>query len=264
MSPSKNLWRCHGACQVGGSVVDFVMRAEGVSFRHAVELLRHGTPVVDDKVRKQATVPRLPSPLDQSAEDRELLVQVIGFYADTLRENADALAFLDRRRIADAEAVTAFRLGFADRTLGLRLPEANRKAGADLRGRLQRLGVLRPSGHELFRGSLVVPVFDASGDVAEVYGRKINDNLREGTAKHLYLPGPHRGVWNRNAVSASDEVIVCESLIDALSFWCAGFRHVTAVYGVEGFTADHWALFREASVRRVLLAFWSSPVLTDI
>lgn len=255
VSPSKNLWRCHGACQVGGSVVDFVMRAEGVSFRHAVELLRHGLPVSDGRVRKAATVPRLPSPLDQSAEDRELLGQVIGFYADTLRENTDALAFLERRRIADPEAVAAFRLGFSDRTLGLRLPEANRKAGADLRGRLQRLGVLRPSGHELFRGSLTVPVFDASGDVAEVYGRKINDNLREGTPKHLYLPGPHRGVWNRDAVAAGDEVIVCESLIDALSFWCAGFRHVTAAYGVEGFTADHWQLFRESSVRRVLLAF---------
>ena len=32
VSPSKNLWRCHGACQAGGSVVDFVMRIEGVSF----------------------------------------------------------------------------------------------------------------------------------------------------------------------------------------------------------------------------------------
>ena len=255
VSVSKNLWRCHGACQVGGSVVDFVMRAEGVSFRHAVELLRHGLPVSDGPVRKAATVPRLPSPLDQSVEDRELLGQLIGFYADTLRENTDALAFLERRRIADPEAITAFRLGFSDRTLGLRLPEANRKAGAELRGRLQRLGVLRPSGHELFRGSLIVPVLDVGGDVAEVYGRKINDNLREGTAKHLYLPGPHRGVWNWAAVTASDEVIVCESLIDALSFWCAGFRHVTSAYGVEGFTADHWALFRQGNVRRVLIAF---------
>jgi DNA primase len=255
VSVSKNLWRCHGACQVGGSVVDFVMRAEGVSFRHAVELLRHGAPIVDERVRKQATVPRLPSPLDQSAEDRVLLGQVVGFYADALREHTDAQGFLARRRIDDPEAVATFKLGVSDRTLGLRLPETNRKAGADVRGRLQRLGVLRPSGHELFRGSLVVPVFDAGGDVAEVYGRKVRDDLRAGTAKHLYLPGPHRGVFNHHAVAVSGEVIVCESIIDALSFWCAGFRHVTAAYGVEGFTADHWTLFREHQVRRVLLAF---------
>ena len=222
VSVAKNLWRCHGACQVGGSVIDFVMRAEGVSFRHAVELLRHGLPVTEGRVVRQATVPRLPSPLDHGAQDRELLGQVIGFYADTLRESADALGFLERRRINDPDALSMFKLGFADRTLGLRLPEANRKSGAEVRGRLQRLGVLRPSGHELFRGSLIVPVFDGAGGVAEVYGRKINDGLREGTAKHLYLPGPHRGVWNHEAVLASSEVIVTESLIDALTFWCAG------------------------------------------
>ncbi len=255
VSPLKNLWRCHGACQQGGSVVDFVMRAEGVSFRHAVELLRHGAPVSDGRVVKVSSVPRLPSPLDHSVEDRELLGQVVGFYADTLRESADALAFLERRKINDPEAVSLFRLGFADRTLGYRLPDANRKAGASVRGRLQTLGVLRPSGHELFRGSIVFPIFDASGDVAELYGRKINDNLREGTAKHLYLPGPHRGVWNHQAVEASDEVIVTESLIDALTFWCAGFRNVTAAYGVEGFTADHWALFRDSGVKRVFVAY---------
>jgi DNA primase len=39
ITPAKNLWHCLGACQSGGSVIDWVMRAEGVSFRHAVELL---------------------------------------------------------------------------------------------------------------------------------------------------------------------------------------------------------------------------------
>src|SRR5574341_1468109 len=40
ISPAKNLWHCLGACQRGGSVIDWVMLTEGVSFRHAVELLR--------------------------------------------------------------------------------------------------------------------------------------------------------------------------------------------------------------------------------
>ena len=92
------------------------------------------------------------------------------------------------------------------------------------------------------RGSLTVPVFDGSGDVAEVYGRKVSDHLRVGTAKHLYLPGPHRGVWNADAIEAGGEVIVCESLIDALTFWSAGIMNVTAAFGVEGFTPDHWQL----------------------
>ena len=40
ISPAKNLWHCLGACNEGGDVIQWVMRAEGVSFRHAVELLR--------------------------------------------------------------------------------------------------------------------------------------------------------------------------------------------------------------------------------
>jgi DNA primase len=257
ISPGKNLWHCLGACQAGGSVIDWVMRAEGVSFRHAVELLRDGMPALSPAGRApgRSTVRKLASPVDRAAADDELLGQVIGYYHQVLKESPDALAYLARRKIGHPEAIEAFGLGCADRTLGLRLPDKRRREGADIRGRLERLGVFRASGHEHFAGSLVIPVFDERGVVTEVYGRKIRDNLRTGTAAHLYLPGPHRGVWNIQALAASDEIIVCESLIDALSFWCAGFRHVTACYGAEGFTADHERAFREHAVRRVLIAY---------
>ncbi len=62
-------------------------------------------------------------------------------------------------------------------------------------------------------------------------------------------------MWNLAALAASDEVIVCESLIDALTFWCAGFRHVTASYGAGGFTAGHQHALAEHGVRRVLIAY---------
>ena len=114
---------------------------------------------------------------------------------------------------------------------------------------------MRESGHEHFNGSLVIPVIAPTGEITEVYGRKINDNLREGTPHHLYLPGPHRGVWNEAALAARSEVILCEALIDALTFWCAGYRNVTASYGVEGFTADHLAAFKRYGTQRVLIAY---------
>ncbi|MGD8910984.1 MAG: toprim domain-containing protein, partial [Chromatiales bacterium] len=60
---------------------------------------------------------------------------------------------------------------------------------------------------------------------------------------------------NLEALSASKEIILCESLIDALTFWCAGFRNVTASYGIEGFTADHLKAFKEHNTERVLIAY---------
>jgi hypothetical protein len=172
-----------------------------------------------------------------------------------LKQSPEALSYLEKRGIANVEAIDRFKLGFANRTLGYRLPMKNRKDGAALRGQLQRIGILRTSGHEHFNGSLVMPVIDDAGRVTEVYGRKINDNLRKGTPMHLYLPGPHAGVWNAAALQASAEIIVCESLIDALTFWCAGFRNVTASYGIEGFTADHMEAFKTSGTQRVLIAY---------
>ena len=123
---------------------------------------------------------------------------------------------------------------------------------------MQKIGLIRDSGHEHFNGSLVVPVFDEAGTVVEVYGRKLLDNLRAGTPKHLYLPareGRGRGVFNVAALQASKEVILCEALLDALTFWCAGFRNVTATYGIEGFTEEHVQAFKRHGTQRVLIAY---------
>ena len=258
ISPAKNLWHCLGACQTGGSVIDWVMRVHGVSFRHAVELLREEHPSLAAPVAvavKHSTVRKLAAPVAHDADDRALLHQVIDFYHATLKQSPEAPAYLKKRGLDSAEMIDRFKLGFANRTLGLRLPERNRQAGAEIRGRLIKLGLYRESGHEHFNGSLVIPVFDEAGAVSEVYGRKITDGLRPGTPLHLYLPGPHRGVWNLGALQASHEIILCEALIDALTFWCAGFRNVTASYGVEGFTSDHLAAFKAHGTKRVLLAY---------
>ena len=254
VTPAKNLWHCLGACQAGGSVIDWVMRAEGVSFRHAVELLRADLPLAAGPSPRVGTVRKLPAPVERDAGDAEALAQVVGYYHETLKQSPEALAYLQRRGLRSSEMVEHFRLGFANRTLGLRLPMANRKEGAEIRSRLQRLGVLRESGHEHFNGSLVIPIFDDQGRVVEMYGRKVTRGLRTGTPDHLYLPGPHRGVWNAEALEQPD-VILTEALIDALTFWVHGYRNVTAAYGVEGFTDDHLAAFKEHGVRRVLIAY---------
>lgn len=258
VSVSKNLFHCFG-CHTAGGVIDWVMKREGVSFRHAVELLRDGAPLdtpasASSPVR--ATVRKLAAPVAFDADDAALLTQVVDYYHETLKASTEGLEYLRSRGLDHPELIARFRLGLADRTLGLRLPEKNRKAGADIRGRLERIGIYRESGHEHFTGSLVVPVIGADGVVTEVYGRKIRNNLRAGTPMHLYLPGPHRGVWNLDGIAASGgEVILAEALIDAMTFWCAGYRNVTAAYGAGGFTDDHLAAFRQHNVRRVLIAF---------
>ena len=259
VSPKKNLWHCLGACQTGGSVIDWVMKSRGVSFRHAVELLRNEHPSLAEPVRvvsKGTTeAVKLGTPFEVNADDQRVLRQVVDYCHETLKQSPEALKYLQGRGLTHPEMIAHFRIGFSNRTLGYRLPDKNRKAGAEMRGRLQQLGIIRESGHEHFNGSVVIPVIDLDGNITEMYGRKITPGLREGTPLHLYLPGPHRGVWNELALQVSKEIILCESLIDALTFWCAGFRNVTASYGVGGFTDDHRAAFRKHGVERVWIAY---------
>jgi hypothetical protein len=104
VTPAKNLWHCLGACQVGGTVIDWVMRAEGVSFRHAVELLQNDSlPLAAASSAsappKQSTVRKLPTALERDAEDAKLLVQVIDYYHQSLLQSPEALAYLKRRGI---------------------------------------------------------------------------------------------------------------------------------------------------------------------
>jgi DNA primase len=125
ITPAKNLWHCLGACQAGGTVIDWVMRAEGVSFRHAVELLQNdhlslSAPTQPDapvQLVKRSTVPKLPPPVAFDADDRALLLQVIDYYHQTLLQSPEALDYLKKRGIGSEEAIRHFKLGYANRTL---------------------------------------------------------------------------------------------------------------------------------------------------
>jgi DNA primase len=153
VTPAKNLWHCLGACQAGGTVIDWVMRAEGVSFRHAAELLLNdsiplaATSSSSSLPPKRSSVRKLPAPIERNAEDAKLLMQVIDYYHETLLGNPEALDYLKRRGIASEDVIKTFKLGYANRTLGYRLPQKNRVEGAAMRGQLQRIGILRTSGH---------------------------------------------------------------------------------------------------------------------
>ncbi len=79
VSPEKNLWHCLGACQTGGSVIDWVMKTRGVSFRHAVELLRTDHPSLaagEGRVVRKDTTTKLAPPIEPAAGDLEILGQV--------------------------------------------------------------------------------------------------------------------------------------------------------------------------------------------
>ena len=248
----KNVWNCLGACGKGGDVIQWVMLAEKASFRHAVELLRDGAA----GGRKTYGQPRkLESPLTISNEDHELLASVVDYYHQRLKQSPDALDYLQKRVLTDGEMIDRFKIGFVDRTLGLRLPpKQGNKTGTEVRTRLKDLGILRDTGHEHLRGCITFPLLDENGKVAQLYGRRIDNGGKQKIA-HFYLPRPHSGVLNREAFNATDEIILCESVIDALTFWNYGFRNVTAAFGTNGFTDELQNALIANNIKRILIAY---------
>ena len=162
-----------------------------------------------------------------------------------------------------------FELGFADRELSRSIPPKRCKTGATLRKRLAEIGIYRETGHGHFNGSLTVPIRNLEGEVCELYGRKIGAHLIKGTRFHSYLPensrphGKARGIFNWSRISEADEIILTDSILNALTFYSAGVGHVTCTLGAEStaieqllqpLTAEQVEAFQRSPTKRIVLA----------
>ena len=257
VTPGKGLWRCM-ACGAAGNAIQFVQRHDGLSFRHAFELLSEGGKAAFEGngragPAKASTVPKLPCPLGGDSEGSALLAEVAGYYHERLAHSPPALGYLKTRGLDDEGLCRRFRAGFADRTLGLRIPQANRKAGGEMRGRLKELGVLRPNGREHLHGCLVVPVTTMDGWTTQLYGRRVDPKAAK-DSRHLYLPRPLAGVFNPSAFE-SREIILCESVLDAMTFARHGMDSATCAFGTAGMNDDLEAAIKARKVETVRIAY---------
>lgn len=263
VNPGKGSWHCFG-CDKGGSVIDWRMQTAKLTFREAVESLAAEFLAGESGEAAAAIAPLPAAEIDAllAASDAEVLEWVVALYHDAAKRETKAREYLAGRGLEHRDLVERFRIGYADRTLGLRLPDRNWKRGQAIRERLQRLGILRESGHEHQAGRVVIPLWSLEGcapsriggELAQLYGRAVTPNLRAGTPDHLYLARPLDGIVNPEAFEG-EELILCEAPLDALTFWCAGFRNVTTTCGAHSFQPLLFEAMRRGRTKRVLVAF---------
>lgn len=255
VTPNKNLWNCLAGCG-GGDTIQLLMRLENISFRRAADKLAARLGLAPEAATIEThtgTTHDILTDPGEGLNDATLMGVVTDYYHQTFLNHPQAMQYLAKRKCFHPEAVKRFRIGYANRTLGYRVP-ATTVAGQTLKARLQTLGILRDSGHEHLNGSVVFPICDRHNAPVQMYGRKLNDNLRKGTPAHLYLEGTLRGAWNGDALTHQREIILCESILDALTFWCAGFRNVTTSFGAGNIGEDVWKLLHDVRPARVILA----------
>ncbi|MCU0293553.1 MAG: CHC2 zinc finger domain-containing protein [Thermoanaerobaculaceae bacterium] len=273
VTPDKGLFHCFG-CGASGDVIGFVTKHDQLSFGGALQALAHraglelGQELEPATVKARARVvasareaapreaaprgaasskaPRAdaepPRPL--AAQALTALPEVVEHYHRSFCERKDAQAYLFGRGFTDLELLRVLKVGYADGSLLKLAPR-----GSQLRAELTALGVITAEGRELLGGCVVVPIPDPlTGSWTNLYGRGVK------VARHCYLPGPLRGVLNFQAARLSEEVILAESVLDALSFLQAGIGTALPIYGTNGFGADLLDLLKRERVRRVILA----------
>jgi DNA primase catalytic core len=238
ITPDKGLFRCP-ACNAAGNVIQFVARKEGISEREAAMKLLDSVPGV-----QRASDLTAPNPA-RHTQNSALLQRVVSFYSKTLFKDQAGLDYLKSRNLTDPAMLETFQIGYCNGSLKQTLPEEG-----ELIDQLKALGILNTKGNEIFYGRVVVPIFDAAGNVCGLYGRRI----AQGEPKHLYLKGEHRGVFNASCAKTAQSLFITESIFDALSLWQAGFRNVISLYGTNGWTAHHQKLIAENAITELILA----------
>lgn len=232
VSPDKQIYHCFG-CGKGGSVINFIMEIENLSFPDAVEFLarRAGLEIPDDRD-------------DQGRRDRDRILSLNReaarfFHEKLLAPGGEAARkYIDERRI-NRGMVTAFGLGYAPDSW-YELTDAMKKKGySEFELVTAGLGNGNKNGkgvHDVFRSRLMFPVIDVRGNVLGFSGRIL------GQGEPKYLNSRETPVFNKSRnlfalnlakKSKNGYIILAEGNIDVVSLHQAGFDSAVASLGTS-------------------------------
>lgn len=235
VNPERQTFRCW-VCDVGGDVFSFLMRAEKIEFREALEQLAD---------RAGITIPRgrgLP------VDDKATLLAVLSWAADRFREclksapEAGAARDYLRTRGLSPATIERFHLGFAPPAWDWLLRQAA-TAGIS-RQDLVRTGLAverddRSGHYDRFRGRVMFPIRDPLGRCV-AFGGRVLPGERPDMAK--YINSPETPLFSKSSMlygldtarepmSTSRRAVVVEGYTDCLAARQAGVDDVVAVLG---------------------------------
>lgn len=248
VTPSRNFFHCFG-CQEGGDVFTFLMKIDGLSFSEAVERMadRYGVQLRRD---------------ESGADDRpkgphrrrliEANALAAEFYAEQLGtpEAVAARQFLDQRGF-DQQAALTFGVGFAPRdgeALWRHLSGRKFTSEEVIAAGLIAMG---RSLYDRFRGRLLWPIRDATGDTIGFGARRIFDDDR---IDAKYLNTPETTIYKksqvlygidlaRREIARSSQAVVVEGYTDVMACHLAGVGTAVATCGTA-FGDDHARVLR--------------------
>lgn len=247
--PQVGLWHCFG-CDEGGDVISFVQKVDALPFAEAVE---HLAARVGVQVRyEEGSGPR---PGEEPGRRQRLLEAhriAAAYFVEQLhgQQARPARDFLAERGF-DRSAAEMFGVGFA--------PAGWDNLTRHLRGRsfteseLTASGLVSQGGrgiYDRFRGRLVWPIRDVTGDVIGFGAR----HLLEEDQGPKYLNTPETAIYKKSqvlygidlakrAIAAKRQVVVVEGYTDVMAAHLAGVTTAVATCGTA-FGSEHIRIVR--------------------
>lgn len=231
VSPDKNIWHDFSSNK-GGDVFAFVMEAEGMDFRQALEFLakKAGVELSDYE----------PAHAKERAMRKKRLLMAnqlaARFYQQCLLHNQHAMKYVFRVRSLSKQVVADFQIGYAPDS-GEALVRALAKKGFSRR-ELNDAGLLNRFGGDMFRGRMMVPLMDSSGQVIGFTGRIIGDvpnapKYLNTPQTLLYDKGRHIFALSqaKQAIRQAGFIVMVEGNLDVVSSHQVGVKNVVATAG---------------------------------
>jgi len=186
--------------------------------------------------------------IDQIAEKKNTHVQidldiVTEYYHKRLYKGKKALTFLEKRGITDKSLLGRFKIGYADGSILKLVSNGQLEA-------LKSTGILNSEGKEVFTGCVIFPVTDEHGKTNALYGRSITGTNYQAIGKSK------ANFFNLKAAVVYDEVILTESVLDALGLIQTGIENVVSFLGSD-ITDEHIKILKEQRVKTIILGVYS-------
>jgi DNA primase len=249
VNPAKGAWYCFG-CGEGGDVIGFLRKVDHLSFTEAVEKLagRYGVTL---RYAEGSAAP------NRQAGTRSRLIEAhkaaAAFYVERLAspEAEIGRTFLTERGF-DADAAKHFGVGYAPKGWDVLLTHLRGKGFSD--DQLVEGGLVARGGqrgiYDRFRGRLVWPIRDTSGDVVGFGARKLYDD-DEGPK---YLNTPETPLYKksqvlygidlaRKEIAKRKQAVIVEGYTDVMAAHLSGVETAVATCGTS-FGSDHISVLR--------------------
>ncbi len=249
VNPQRQFWHCFG-CQEGGDVIAFLMKIDGLGFTEVVERLadKYGVTLRREEGDDRRERPRGP----QRARLIEAHRVAQAFYADALA-TPDAVAgrqFLGERGFDQASA-EQFGIGFAPRDGDALLRHLRQKGFTDEESTAAGLVAVGRSAYDRFRGRLLWPIRESSGETIGFGARRIFDDDR---IEAKYLNTPETPIYKKSQVlygidlarrdiARSMQAVVVEGYTDVMACHLSGVPTAVATCGTA-FGDDHARVLR--------------------